>query len=135
MKSVISTLALLSSISAPALASSWAHFESKWMEDGLLRWHYSFGGDAIQSYGQVFLEAIRKHDNPFEGVPHGENWQAYQVDGVWYFDISEPPHRLITEKYFSPTVFGVADVTGENCCEQGIFDEEYCLRTGAINCH
>jgi hypothetical protein len=143
MKSIIATLALLGSIASTTQASSWAKFESKWMENNFMRWHYSFGGDALSSWGQVFLEAIRKEEADQavgvgfggNGQPSGENWQAYQINGVWYFDISEEAHHYNTDKHQSFVVKGVHDVTGENCCEQGIFDDEYCNRTGVFNCH
>jgi hypothetical protein len=96
------------------------------MENNLMRWHYSFGGDALSSWGQVFLEAIRKEETDQavgvgfggNGQPSGENWQAYQINGVWYFDISEEADHYNTDKLQSFVVKGVHDVTGENCCEQ-----------------
>jgi hypothetical protein len=76
MKSIIATLALLGSIASTTQASSWAKFESKWMENNFMRWHYSFGGDALFSWGQVFLEAIRKEEaHQAVGVGFGGNGQ------------------------------------------------------------
>jgi hypothetical protein len=121
MKAITSAFAIVSSLAltsaSPIPGTGGAHigradFMGIQPDGALNRWSYSFSGVSEDNFGQDFLSAFRK----FGGITH--NWQAWKDEdaGYWRFDVSE------TVTFFGDraVVFGVEEVTGRPCIEQGV---------------